>query len=340
MSLPSASRRSVVSWFVPLLVALTGCDTAAVSWSDPAALASPRPLAEPVRSRADTFAAGSGAATAAMRLLRDLLHEANATTALAMVVADMPESRVAAGPTLPPIAVTEGALHALGQGDAPLDSAGCARSVRVAIAPGRGRVAVWWSQRDHGRVWLLAAWRDTLPAESRLSRWRGPIVVDTVDRGPSTLDASFDGDAECTRAAPSVVVDDSYGYVHVGYALTGPEGPGVFYAHQMDPRSAFESPLAIVYGESPGIVRVAAQGAVVAVAYEDPNSGPRTRIALAVSRTSGHTFEERIGASSGVVTSRDPFVAVRGRAIAVGWTENPSVDGTGAFRIRRAIVRP
>lgn len=139
------------------------------------------------------------------------------------------------------------------------------------------------------------------------------------------------------RPAPSVVVDDRHGYVHVAYALVTPEGPGVFYAHQMDPRSAFEPAQAIVYGERLGAVRVAAAGDVVAVAYEDPNSGARARVAMAVSRTSGHSFADRLIASADNANARDPFVAVRGRAIVVGWSDVPAAGDT-TFRVRRARV--
>ena len=350
--LPSGAVRSLAfgmqrfryhrRWLRPVLVCLcstAGCDTSAVSWNDATAVTSPRMVAEPIGTVASAPDMATGdTSSGEWRLIRDLLHETNGVTTLAALVDAMPESRVVGYPVLQPIPIAESAAHALGVGDAPGDSASCAASVRVALAPGRGRVAVWWSRRAQGRVWLLAAWRDTLPSEGRLTAWRGPIVVDTLDRGARTIDASFDGGTGCERAAPSVAIDDRFGYVHVGYALTGPEGAGVFYAHQMDPRAAFEPPVAIVYGESPTVARVAAQGGVVAVAYEDPNSGARRRVALALSTTSGHSFTERVNASSEVVASRDPFVVLRGRAIGVGWTENTG-NGVGTFRTRRAIVR-
>ena len=320
------------------VVSVVACDSGALSWTDATAVSSPLAIAEPPASAVSDSLVPS-ANGAELALVRDLMHEANAGTTLAAILSAMPESRVDALPALRPVSVAMPSASPLGQSDEPLDSAACPRSVRIALAAGRGRVAAWWSQRARGRVWLLAAWRDTVVMSASFSAWRGPIVVDSLDRGASTLDTSFDGANGCERAAPSVAVDDKYGYVHVGYALTGPEGPGVFYAHQMDPRSAFEPPVAIVYGESPSVVRVAAQDDVVAVAYEDPNSGMRSRIAVAISLTSGHTFAERAAVSGGVVTSRDPFVVVRGRALVVGWTESPTAAGTGAFRTKRAIVR-
>ena len=79
-------------------------------------------------------------------------------------------------------------------------------------------------------------------------------------------------------------------------------------------------------------------GDVVAVAYEDPNSGlGRRKIGLAVSRTSGHLFEDRLTASGGISNARDPHVIVRGRAVVVGWSE--TADGADpVFRLRRARV--
>ena len=132
-------------------------------------------------------------------------------------------------------------------------------------------------------------------------------------------------------------MDDRHGYVHVGYALVSPDGPGVFYAHQMDPRSAFEPAQAIVYGERLGAVRVAAAGDIVAVAYEDPNSGAHPRVSVAVSHTSGHSFADRLVASAENANARDPFVAVRGRAVVVGWSDIPATGDT-TFRVRRARV--
>ena len=101
---------------------------------------------------------------------------------------------------------------------------------------------------------LVAAWRDrwVRPAADSgaggvsgagdggaATAWRGPIVVDSLDQGPGDAQAADRGAYGCARPAPSVVVDTTHGYVHVAYALTGPEGPGVFYAHQMDPRALF-----------------------------------------------------------------------------------------------------
>jgi hypothetical protein len=220
----------------------------------------------------------------------------------------------------------------------------------VAEAGARGAVAVWWHRADGGRVHLAAAWRDGVaaPAEAAMAEaamgdtsgrgaWRGPILIDTLDQGPGDAQAADRGAHGCARPAPSVAVDRTNGYVHVAYALTGPEGPGVFYAHQMDPRSAFEPPVAIIYGERLGVARLAVDGDAVAVVYEDPNSGAgRRRIGLAVSRTAGHLFENRLTASSATADARDPHVVVRGRAVVVGWSE--IADGTAdpVFRQRRA----
>jgi hypothetical protein len=112
----------------------------------------------------------------------------------------------------------------------------------------------------------------------------------------------------------------------------------VFYAHQMDPRAGFEPPVAVLYGERLGEARVASHGELVAVAYEDPNSRGRVMTSVAISRTAGHLFEERLAASGGT-TARDPYVAVRGKAVVVGWSDFGTATAEPVFTIRRAILR-
>ena len=324
------------------VIAAGACEKSVVAWVDdtPQSTAAPSPLAHPPFVAIDSTMR-DGTPESEFLLVQDLMREAGAATLLTQTLLDMPTAKdsVASSALMPTVPVGAAPLTIMGAGDVPIDSARCVRSLRVALVPNRGRVAVWWTQRADSRVWLVAAWRDTLPAEQRLSAWRGPIVVDSVDQGPGDARAAERGAAGCMRPAPSMVVDQQLGYVHVAYVLVGPEGPGVFYAHQMDPRAAFEPPMAIVYGEQLGSARVAAAGNVVAVAYEDPNSGARPRIGLAVSRTAGHLFEERLIASGTTVVARDPYVVVRGRAIVEGWSELPVGDGEPTFRLRRATIR-
>ncbi len=338
--LPASRGAALVAFLV-----VTGCEPAAVRWSDtvPQPSSAPSPLAHPPFVAIDSTMR-DGAPEAEFLLVQDLMREAGAATLLTQTLLSMPEARDSVReasplPAMASMSVGTPTLTTLGNEDAPQDSARCVRSLRVALAPARGRVAVWWSSRSKSRAWLVAAWRDTVAAEGRLGPWRGPIVIDSLDQGPADARAAERGAAGCMRPAPSLTVDDILGYVHVAYVVVGPEGPGVFYAHQMDPRSAFEPPVAIVYGDQLGSARVAASGNLVAVAYEDPNSGVRSRIGLAVSRTAGHLFEERLIASGTTTTARDPYVTVRGRAIVEGWSEVPSGDGEPVFRLRRAVVR-
>ena len=317
-------------------LAVAACEKPSVRWLDatPLATSQPSPLAHGSADTMDSTLADSSA-LASFLLTQDLLREAGA----AALVASHLDSTPAAAESLTTSAVMSmtpvppAPLTTLGNGDAPLDSARCARSLRITEAPRRGKVAVWWSRRDRGRVMLLSAWRDG----DGDGAWRGPIIVDSLDQGPGDAEAAARGAVGCARTAPSIVVDSRHGYVHVAYALVGPEGPGIFYAHQMDPRSAFEPPRAIVYGAKLGAARVAAAGDIVAVAYEDPNSGARSRIALAVSRTNGHDFVDRLTASADNANARDPHVAVRGRAVVVGWSDIPA-PGRATFRFRRARI--
>jgi len=332
--------------WIALLVLSGACDQAAVRWVDDSPVASnaPSPLLHPPFVPVDS-ALRDDAPIAELLLTQDLLRETSAQALLSPTLVAMSESRTpAAAGEVPATTMTMSMSppapdQSLGTGDAPTDTLRCARSLRVALAPGRGRVAAWWTRRTGGRVVLVAAWRDTLVAQQQLGAWRGPIVVDSLDQGPSDAQAAERGGHGCARSAPSVAVDDAHGYVHVAYAMMGPEGAGVFYAHQMDPRAGFETPRVILYGDRLGNARVATTGDVVVVAYDDPNGGERPRIGVAVSRTSGHTFDDRLIASSKMANASDPYVVTSGRAIVVGWSEIPSGGGDPIFSIRRATIR-
>jgi hypothetical protein len=139
--------------------------------------------------------------------------------------------------------------------------------------------------------------------------WTAPARVDTLDVGASG----------CVRPAPSIAVDTVNGYVHVAYSIVAPEGTGVFYAHRMGPTLPFERPLVIVYGDHVVPTSVASDGDRVAVAYEDPNTAGRPYVSLALSRTAGHSWAERFAVSGSAESAERPGVAVRGRALAVGW---------------------
>ena len=349
--LVSRSHRPRLAAPLALLFTLTACETPAVRWVDAEAVATslPSPLAYPPYVATDsTLDAASPQAD--FLLTQDRWREAGGRSLLEPTLAAMAEAgdSLANRALLPPVQTAATPLTALGNGDAPVDSLRCARSLRIVSAGERGQVAVWWARGAGGRVRLAAAWQDRVrsPAVASAadggsrSAWRGPIMVDSLDQGPGDAQAAVRGAYSCARPAPSVAIDQQYGYVHVAYALTGPEGPGVFYAHQMDPRSPFEPPVAIIYGDRLGDARVAVDGDVVAVAYEDPNSGGgRRKIGLAVSRTSGHLFEDRLTASGAIADARDPHVVVRGRAVVVGWSEI-AAGAEPTVRLRRARVAP
>lgn len=256
--------------------------------------------------------------------------------ALTEALTAMPEAVMPLGQSfpLPAIETPPAANLALGDGPSPSDSLRCDGSLQLRNTT-RGEMAVWWSNRGGGRVHLLGAWRDV-----GQSTWRGPIAIDTVDVGSTDARDVPEGvSVGCARPAPGLAVDGVNGFVHVGYALVGPEGPGVFYAHQMDPRAAFEPPIPIVYGEKLGAVRVGSDGDLVAVVYEDPNSGKRQRIAVAVSRTAGHVFEGRLNVNAGLNPAADPYVVAKGSALVIGWHEAPPTGGDTTFLLRRAVAR-
>jgi hypothetical protein len=185
--------------------------------------------------------------------------------------------------------------------------------------------AAWWRVRPDSGALLLAAHTD-----DDGGTWSTPAPVDTTDRAVSG----------CSRSAPAIAADSASGYVHVVFALLGREGPGLFYAHSMDAGATFHAAVPIFYGDRLGRSSVAADGDLVAVAFEDPNS--RTpRIGLALSRTMGHIFEERllpISDDHGVATK--PLTAVRGRRIAVAWHRRaPSDSASAVLAVRTGVVR-
>jgi hypothetical protein len=179
----------------------------------------------------------------------------------------------------------------------------CPGSLVLARAGAR-LYAAWWTVRPDSSALLLSARSD-----DGGTSWSTPAVVDTTDTAVTG----------CRRAPPSIAADSASGYVHVAYALRGHEGPGLFFSHSMDAGAMFHEPVPIVYGERLGRTSVAADGDHVAVAFEDPNSAT-PRVGLALSRTMGHIFEERLlPLSTDNGAASHPLVAIRGRRIAVAW---------------------
>ena len=339
--------------FLVTVLASAACVGEPVVWQDKTEMPDrhPSPLSFPTLVARDSTQ-GDATPQAEFARTQDLLREAGATSVLLSVLSAMPETKQSAGAAapMPPMSATTGTgatITDLGDRDAPVDRARCPRSLRIVDAPNRGRFAAWWTRRSNGRVALVGAWQMNVQSTggdntlSGQSMWRGPVEIDTLDQGAGDANASERGAVGCNRPAPGIAVDAKNGYVHVAYSINAPEGPGVFYAHQMDPRSPFEPPVVIVYGDRRlGTARIATEGDVVAVVYEDPNAPlDRGRIGLAISRTAGHLFDQRVQANR-AGWAVDPYVEVRGRAAVVGWTEvDSTVSPSASFRMRRAVLR-
>lgn len=198
----------------------------------------------------------------------------------------------------------------------------CSGSLRLARARGT-LFAVWWSPRADSGARLLAA-----HSNDEGTSWSAIAPVDTIDRGR----------IGCRRPPPAITADAANGYVHVSYALNAPEGPGLFFSHSMDGGATFHAPVPILYGERLGLTSVAAAGDHVAVAFEDPNSST-PRIGLALSRTMGHIFEDRIlpvSDDNGAATH--PLVAVQGRRLIVAWPQRNAANGQVDFRVRTGTL--
>lgn len=189
---------------------------------------------------------------------------------------------------------------------------------------GGSRWSAWWQIRPDSSAALVAEQRDSTGRSVRR------VMVDSVDTAL----------LGCARPAPAIAVDSINGYVHLVYYMVAPEGPGVFYAHLMNPQlPKFEAPLAIVYGEKPVRVAVASKADTVALAYEDPNS-VNGRIALSMSTTAGHLFEQTARlipvSTSSQQASSPQIVRLSGGQLWIGWRE-ASPSGS-AYLLRRAHI--
>jgi hypothetical protein len=181
----------------------------------------------------------------------------------------------------------------------------CDGSVVATPARGDTAFAAWWAPRPDSSALLVVARSD-----DRGRTWRAPEIADSTDKGHTG----------CRRPAPFIAADTLNGYVHVVYFMVAAEGPGVFFTHSMGGGEMFHSPVPIVYGERVSPAAVACNGDTVAVAYVDPNSS-NGQIWLALSRTTGHIFEERVPVSPAPAEAERPAVAVRGHRVAVAWFE-------------------
>lgn len=215
-------------------------------------------------------------------------------------------------PASPPIT-----LH---QPGAATPNGACAGSLRT-VQSGPDVYGAWWEVRDDSSSVLMVG-RSTDEGKT----WS---IVQPAD----TADVSRRG---CARPAPAIAADSSTNYVDIAYFLEAKEGPGIFFTHSMDARKLgtgdgiFHAPVPVVYGDQPGDVSVAAQGDDLVVAYEDPN-GDIESVGLALSRTMGHIFEQRLIVSLPNHPARAPLVALgqRGDSVMVQWWERPDSMATG-----------
>ena len=201
----------------------------------------------------------------------------------------------------------------------------CAGSLSMA-ALGGTMIGVWWAPRPDSGVRLLAA-----RSSDGGRTWGDLAAVDTTDVGVGG----------CGRAPAAIAADSGSGYVHVTYALQAVEGPGLFFSHSMDGGVTFHAPVPILYGARLGRTSVAADGDLVVVGFEDPNS-TAPRIGLALSRTMGHIFEHRIiPVSDDHQNATHPLAAAQGKRIAVGWRRGaPGRPGARAtLAVRTGTVR-
>jgi hypothetical protein len=195
----------------------------------------------------------------------------------------------------------------------PVVPAACPGSMRSARA-GHFTFAAWWEVRNDSSAVLWAS--RSLDGGA----WSPPVIADSVDHGV----------LGCGRPAPSIAADSVSGYVHLAYFAEPVGGGGVFFAHSMDSAKTFHSPVGIVFGKNPSRASVAASGDRVVIAYEDPNA-VQPMIGLALSKTMGHIFEQRMQGTSGNSLARQPVVRIVRDSVRLWWSEysaNPTVSAT------------
>lgn len=200
----------------------------------------------------------------------------------------------------------------------------CPGSLRT-VRSGRDVYGAWWQVRDDSSSVLMVG-RSTDNGVS----WSIALPADTLDRSRRG----------CRRPAPAVAADSSTNYVDIAYFLEAAEGPGIFFTHSMDARKLgegdgiFHAPVPVVYGEQPSNVSVAARGDELVVAYEDPNA-EQAMVGLALSRTMGHIFEQRLIVSQADLPARRPVVALTGDSVMVQWSEQTdSLQAGGRIAVR------
>jgi hypothetical protein len=202
----------------------------------------------------------------------------------------------------------------------PLFTALCEGSVRLARDTTGDWYAAWWSAHTDSTA-------DVVVSRSPDGvTWSPAVRVDSTDAGR----------VGCQRPAPAIYADA--GNIHVAYAMTAREGPGIFASHSMDGGMTFHSPVAVVYGERIGRTAIAARGDLVAVAYEDPNSSPQ-RVGLALSRTMAHLFQTRELVSPSTGAAHAPAVALGDATIAITWARGPATDVSAPRLLRIGELR-
>ncbi|HVF39362.1 MAG TPA: hypothetical protein VM939_05630 [Gemmatimonadaceae bacterium] len=190
----------------------------------------------------------------------------------------------------------------------------CSASLRTARIFS-ATVAVWWDVRSDSSASLMVA-----NSASPSAGWGPSLQVDSSDRSRRG----------CNRPPPAITTDPATGYVYIVYFAEPADGAGIFFVHSMDKGAMFHAPFPVLFGEKPARVAISAKGNRVVVAHEDPNSST-PRIAVALSKTEGHLFEERTDVSSGNVRAVEPVVSLFGDTIRVWWVEQRS--GSAGTRI-------
>ncbi|MDQ6827455.1 MAG: glycoside hydrolase [Gemmatimonadota bacterium] len=206
----------------------------------------------------------------------------------------------------------------------------CEGSIAYAHVAGRQAFAAWWlAQPDSGAALVVQRTTDDG------ATWSAPEIVDQRDSG-------HDG---CGRPPPAVAADSITGYLLIAYASAPKEGTAVWFAHAMptvtngEPTLMWHAPVPVVFGDRLVHTAVAGVADTVVVAYEYP-SGPHTQLGLAVSRTAGHLFSERMAVTVAGSAVSEPRVALRTKLVTLVWRATTlTADSTASWMIRAGRLK-
>jgi len=203
-----------------------------------------------------------------------------------------------------------------------LPSTACPNSLAVAQMSATEQHATWWQTDSSGKAQLALA----RTSDAGVS-WSIRPLAESRARA----------NVPCSYPPPAIAADSATGYVHLVYFLQPTEGAGLWYTHSMDRGRSWHAATALIFGDAPARSSIAADGWLLAIAYEAPYA-PSRQIWLTLSRDAGHTFERGLSVTQGSMLAVNPRVLLDSRSISVIWTERSQNAVTERTVTRDGVV--